>query len=404
MFDEDTKEKLRLEDVKKIHAEINQIINQRFQMTYIAITIFSVICGWIVTKTPSENAGSYIVTGIVFLNFVLASLYRYSCYLKSKVRVYATYLMVNDLSEWEKDWKEYRQYDYNGYSNAQANIFFTLNFIGTGGLWVINSYLSDIRPDFIPVLISLLSCAISTGYIYVVGYKKWFDTERDPMLKWNFINLKKLYPQESFNISQNDSIIKTLEKLNKRLNRTCSELSRFNNDSAILYKINELHSIVNYQVAAVKQKKEEDSNIKNLININDFEIMESFTTFLNLQGYTVKSVSDKLDIGYPEIIASKDDIEEWIWLESLHIQQFDKDTNDMKRVKKLRQWVSLVLLDILRLVSEYPMNNRKMVIALIDNGGICSEYISNLQTDLENIGISVYRLAFYDENSCLSNN
>jgi len=33
-------------DLRKVHAEVNQIVSQRFQLTTLAILVFAAVCGW----------------------------------------------------------------------------------------------------------------------------------------------------------------------------------------------------------------------------------------------------------------------------------------------------------------------------------------------------------------------
>ena len=56
-------EKHIAEDVHKIHAEINQIVNQRFLLLVASISLFGVALGWLVSR-PTPAPGNQL--GAIF--------------------------------------------------------------------------------------------------------------------------------------------------------------------------------------------------------------------------------------------------------------------------------------------------------------------------------------------------
>jgi hypothetical protein len=70
------KPQLSAEDIRKLHAEVNQIINQSFTLNTAAITAFGVVLAWTIQKpgtSPGDaaTADSIAVVGAVLIQFVL---------------------------------------------------------------------------------------------------------------------------------------------------------------------------------------------------------------------------------------------------------------------------------------------------------------------------------------------
>ena len=98
-------------DITKIHAEINQINNQRFLLTTAAITVFGVMITIIMSKplpTSGSNLDPFVFIGSVLLLSVLMVLYIYNYILQRIVKVYTTYLIVTGVSSFEQDWRFFR--------------------------------------------------------------------------------------------------------------------------------------------------------------------------------------------------------------------------------------------------------------------------------------------------------
>src|SRR5574341_1837862 len=97
-------------DLQKIHNEINQIVNQRFVITTVAIAFFGVIVTLMNPKNnqivDSENV-AFIFIASILLTLSLLFFFSYSYWLKRQLRIFTTYLLVKKISNWERDWSEY---------------------------------------------------------------------------------------------------------------------------------------------------------------------------------------------------------------------------------------------------------------------------------------------------------
>jgi magnesium-transporting ATPase (P-type) len=107
---------VQIEDIKKIHSEINQISNQRFILNTFAVTVFGAIISIGVNKLISDQTQqSYDFSCLlsVLLNAALITIFNFNYHLSTMLCTYATYLVVKYNSEWELDWKKYRTYSEN---------------------------------------------------------------------------------------------------------------------------------------------------------------------------------------------------------------------------------------------------------------------------------------------------
>jgi hypothetical protein len=118
------------EDQRKLHAEINQIVNQRFIVITAAITLFGVVFAWMLQKLPSKAGdplGFFPFVLSVVLSLLLFGLYIVNHILKGTLRIISSYLGETRASNWELDWIEFRRENYFGYTKAQTVIFLILN-------------------------------------------------------------------------------------------------------------------------------------------------------------------------------------------------------------------------------------------------------------------------------------
>ncbi|MBV9248333.1 MAG: hypothetical protein JO227_03675 [Acetobacteraceae bacterium] len=98
------------EDIRKIHSEINQIVNQRFLVTTAAITVFGVVFSQMIPKEFAHTRESMplILIEEVLLLTILFTLFYLSLLLRNSLRLFATYLVAKGVSAWESDWKKLR--------------------------------------------------------------------------------------------------------------------------------------------------------------------------------------------------------------------------------------------------------------------------------------------------------
>lgn len=176
------------EDQHKIHAEVNQIVNQRFFITTLAITIFAGMVAWLIPKQapcPETAIGTFTFIASILITIVLFALFLLTHHLTRMLRLFTTYLDVTDTSQWEKDWVNYRnRFRYFGYTKAQTIIFILLGIMSTGFpflLWAAHPYSLEPRTGAV-------ACFV-IGILYVVqvvgmGFFKWFANEGEMLRIW----------------------------------------------------------------------------------------------------------------------------------------------------------------------------------------------------------------------------
>jgi len=81
-------------DISKIHAEVNQIVHQRFLLCTSAITLFGIVIAWLVPKTVPEEGTS--IDSIYFCITILLSILLFTIFylyisLKRMMRVFTAY-------------------------------------------------------------------------------------------------------------------------------------------------------------------------------------------------------------------------------------------------------------------------------------------------------------------------
>jgi len=177
-------------DVQKIHAEINQIVNQRFLVITIAVAIFGVVGTWLIPKntpsTPNDESvllaltvlGSILLTSLLFMLFIVSH-----C-LTRMLRIYTTYLIVTNKSDWEQDWKRYREKKYFGYTKTLTIFFLFLIGLSTF-IPVIFSIFGAV--EFKLSLVSLVGIKLGVVYLFFVaamGLGGRLDNEKKAKKKW----------------------------------------------------------------------------------------------------------------------------------------------------------------------------------------------------------------------------
>jgi len=181
------------EDLRKLHAEVNQIVNQRFIITTVAITVSGVIISILVPKSAplsGSDVGAFAYAGSILLMLVLLALFLYSHFLKVMIRVYTTYLTVTRRSNWEEDWENYRaRYPrYLGFTRAQTIVFAALGVMaGTYPMMVSIGFGLSLEPSSA----FALDAAFTVLYLILVigiGWLDWWEPEKSARGNWE--NLK----------------------------------------------------------------------------------------------------------------------------------------------------------------------------------------------------------------------
>ena len=139
-----------IEDQRKLHAEVNQLVHQRFQLTTLAITVFGVIGAWLLPRTPpqpGDPVGPFTFAGSILLLVLLFVIFLYGRLHMCMLRVISTYLIVTEASTWEQDWLDYRHnFVYLGYTRPQSIIFATLGILAIFFPYVA-AWLYDLRRE-----------------------------------------------------------------------------------------------------------------------------------------------------------------------------------------------------------------------------------------------------------------
>jgi MFS family permease len=127
------------EDYKARNQEIQQLVAHRFQLTTLAILVFSGIAGWLTTYLANPvNDPNFLISGLLptvslLLLSILAVLYYEYFALLRTLRIFSTYLFIKFPTQWEADWKKYREHPltkkYPGYSKAGFRIFSVLGVL-----------------------------------------------------------------------------------------------------------------------------------------------------------------------------------------------------------------------------------------------------------------------------------
>jgi hypothetical protein len=180
------------EDINKLHSEVNQIVNQRLILTTLAVTVFGVMIAWLIPRNPPASGnpvGAFVYVGSVLLTVILFALFLLSHHLTYMLRLFTTYLVQTDASNWEKDWASYRrEFRYLGYTKPQSIVFLLLGLLAAGFpflLWA--AYPITIEPWALAVVDGI------TGGLYVVfiagmGLGGWFAKEDDIQRNWKCLS------------------------------------------------------------------------------------------------------------------------------------------------------------------------------------------------------------------------
>ena len=178
------------EDVRKLHAEINQIINQRFLLTTLAVTVFGAIVAWLIPKErqcPPEvslftYAGSSLLLTLLFVLFFF--LHR----LRAMSKTLAAYLILTDKSEWEKAWAKYRKKPYYGYTEVQATVFLFLIVLAASLPYLIGCGFG-LEPNERGALFTKLLGAVYFITVCLMAFKNWWMAPKNwwmALRNWRF--------------------------------------------------------------------------------------------------------------------------------------------------------------------------------------------------------------------------
>ncbi|QQR75980.1 MAG: hypothetical protein IPJ17_10550 [Holophagales bacterium] len=182
-------ERPKPEDQRKLHAEVNQLVNQRFLLTTLSITLFGALTAWQIpgqTPTATEPLGAFrfvvawLTVVVLFLLFFLANR------LGAAIRTISTYLVVTSASDWERDIERLRQSGgHIGYTKPQAVVFLTLGVLSSAFPFVLWAAFPtyELQPRggvLITVILGLLYIIFVSG----MAYGDWFNPDREAKARW----------------------------------------------------------------------------------------------------------------------------------------------------------------------------------------------------------------------------
>jgi MFS family permease len=122
-------DKVAENDLRKLHSEINQIVQQRFYLTTIAVIVFGTVCGWTTSELGKDKPidWRFVFLAEILLIAIMSGLYVYFMLLLGMMRVLTVYIKEKYQSPWEMDWQKYRKEmnsrQYLGYSKAGTLVF-----------------------------------------------------------------------------------------------------------------------------------------------------------------------------------------------------------------------------------------------------------------------------------------
>src|SRR5260370_16579255 len=176
------------EDERKLHAEVNQIVNQRFLLTTLALTLFGVLTAWMVPKdnVHSTDIGTFPFAISTVLSILLFSIYLWGHLLKNTMGVFKSYLAEFEKSNWELDWPEYRQQRYSAHTAPQTVVFLILIAIGIIFPFGLSAVFElKITPSVVlPATAAVFIGLIVAGLIYLMAFNNLWNAEERIIKRW----------------------------------------------------------------------------------------------------------------------------------------------------------------------------------------------------------------------------
>ncbi|MBM4034632.1 MAG: hypothetical protein FJ291_23050 [Planctomycetes bacterium] len=175
------------DDKRKLHAEVNQIVNQRLVLTTLAVTLFGGAIAWLIPRDapkPGNTVPTATYLGALLLTTVLFALFVLAHHLARMMRTITAYLQETGASNWEKDWAVYRErFGYLGYTKPQAIVFLLLGILSSAFPLVISLAWS------LAFRSTLASVCLIAGVAYALlvwgmGFRQWFANEGRAREQW----------------------------------------------------------------------------------------------------------------------------------------------------------------------------------------------------------------------------
>jgi hypothetical protein len=178
------------DDIKKLHAEVNQLVNQRFLLSTLAVTIFGVITAWVMKEPPAIGAevGWFRYLTSIVLLVVLTGLFYLMHRLRAMLRIISTYLVETKSSNWEIDWEKYREKPYASYTKAQTWMFIVLGFLASIIPFVTAFAYQLSGTPYVGAICVGLAGVVYMVILFGIAHLNWFDPETDAKSRWQEIN------------------------------------------------------------------------------------------------------------------------------------------------------------------------------------------------------------------------
>lgn len=200
------------EDVRKLHAEINQLVNQRILVTTTAVTVFGVLNGWIATSEGPVNAFTFVAS-IMVLAFLFA-LFLVAFFLRRVTRRLTSYLRATKRSQWELDWQAFRRADpfYWAYTKVIGIVFVFLGAVqvifpfvlaiiyGFGSQSAQGEAVRVVLDEGLPLRVGIGlhvgAFILYTIFVYGMSFRNWWEGEDKFEAGWQTVlGLKCAVPE-----------------------------------------------------------------------------------------------------------------------------------------------------------------------------------------------------------------
>jgi hypothetical protein len=183
------------EDQRKLHAEINQINQQRLILSTLALTVFGLVIAWMLPKQypiSIKRIGGFEYSVSVLLSWLLFALFVLSYTLRTMLRVASLYLIETGASGWEADIADFRkEHGYVGHTKPQAALFISLILAAAAFpfllAWI---YSAEVGPG-IGLWACLGSGAVTIMLIYLMGFHGLFEPDKRIADRWRILNQRK---------------------------------------------------------------------------------------------------------------------------------------------------------------------------------------------------------------------
>ena len=178
-------------DTRKLHAEVNQLVNQRLLLTTLGITVFGVVIAWSLptrenlptTLDAFTYAVAILLTTLLFLLFLLTH------QLTHMLRIFTAYLGLTGGSSWEIDWSWYRHKHHPlGYTKPQGMVFLVLGVVSTAFPFVLLAVYPIEAGPMVGVVLTILVGALYAAFVSGMAFSGWFAKEKDINLRWKELN------------------------------------------------------------------------------------------------------------------------------------------------------------------------------------------------------------------------